>query len=397
MASISWFPILLGVLLAALLTRTYPLAAFVLMLLAISAVAEWQRRGALRSVTFRRRFDVQRGFPNEILPMKLEVENRKFMPLAWLRVLDLIPYQVGPEDESLLDPTHLPEQGLLTALFSLRWFERDRRTFHLLLRKRGVYRLGPARLEAGDFFGLFQVEQEQTTQDSLTVFPLPVDFDSLRLPVADPFGERKARRRLYEDPTLMMGVREYQPDDDFRRVHWPSTARAGQLMVKVYQPISARVLVVCLNVLTLPHYWEGTDPALLEYLVSVSAAVVQKGLEEGYRVGLISNTCLSHADQPFRVPAGSSPGQLVQLLSALAGATPFITSPFDRFLLNEAPQLPYGATLMVITGLMDEGIAAGLLRLRRSGRRVRLLNFARNPSPPIVGVDVFHRPFDSLR
>ena len=52
--------------------------------------------------------------------------------------------------------------------------------------------------------------------------------------------------------------------------------------------------------LTLKHYWEGTNPELLEYLVKVTATIIQQALDDGYRVGLVSNGCLSHADQPFR-------------------------------------------------------------------------------------------------
>jgi uncharacterized protein (DUF58 family) len=393
LTSTGWWVFLALIFAVALLTRTYAMAAFTLMLVVISFVAEWWRRRALHGVTFHRRFLYYRGFPNETIQMKMEVENRKFLPMPYLRVLDVIPQAVGPEDETLLIPTHIPDQGLIMGLFSLRWFERDRRSFTLLLRKRGVYRLGPPQIESSDLFGLFQVTREDLVTDYLTVFPEPFDFAALKLPPGALYGDQKARRRLYEDPNQFIGMREYQPEDDFRRIHWPTTARTGELMVKVYRPISAQVIVFCLNVLTLPHYWEGTDPELLEYLVRVTAALVTRGLQDGYRVGLISNTCLSHADQPFRVPPGRSPRQHAQLLSALAGATPFVTSSFDRFILAEAPRLPYGASLVIITALMDNPTVEAVMRLRRSGRQVTMLCFSRKPPPPIPGVEVIFRPY----
>lgn len=393
MTSTNWWLFLGLVFAIGLFTRTYPLAAFALMLLAISGVAEWWRRRALQGVSFQRRFIYRRGFPNETLMVKMEVENRKFLPMPFLRVLDAVPQAVGPQDDALLIPTHIPDQGLIMGLFSLRWFERDRRTFTLLLRKRGVYRLGPPLLESSDLFGLFDVTREDAVIDYLTVFPEPLDFGELQLPPGALFGERKAQRRLYEDPNQMMGVREYQPEDDFRHVHWPTTAHTGELMVKVYQPVSAQVVVVCLNVLTLPHYWEGTDPDLLEYLVRVTASLITRGLEEGYRVGMISNTSLSHADQPFRIPPSRSPRQLARLLGALAGTTPFVTSSFDRFLLAEAPRLPYGASLVIVTGLMDNPTVEAVMRLRRFARRVTILCFSRKAPPPIPGVEVIFRPF----
>jgi uncharacterized protein (DUF58 family) len=190
----------------------------------------------------------------------------------------------------------------------------------------------------------------------------------------------------------MLGVRDYQPEDDFRRIHWPATARTGELQVKIYQPVSARVMVVCLNVMTMPHYYQGTDPEMLEHLVRVAASVAERGLADGYQVGLISNTSLAHADQPFRIRPGRSPGQYMQILTALAGVTQFVTGQFDRFLVAEAPRLPYGATLVVITGPMSLELRQVLMRLRGRARRVLALAFEERIPLEIPGVDLYHRP-----
>jgi uncharacterized protein (DUF58 family) len=389
----SWWPFLVLVFLLGILTKVYALAAFAAMLAVISGLAMWWRGRSLFYVNYRRRLHYKRAFPGELVPLRLEVENRKFLPLSWLRVEDPFPFAVGTVDEGLLMPTHNPEVGLLVNLFSLRWFERTYRAYTLQFRKRGVYLLGPARLESGDIFGLFEKVNDDGPTDLLTVFPEPLPFNSLQLPADDPFGDRRARRRLYEDLNQPTGVRDYHPEDDFRRMHWPATAHTGQLQVKVFQPASAQVMMVCLNVSTLAHYWEGILPALLEHLIRTAAAVVQQGLQDGYRVGLVSNGCLAHADQPFRVPPGRSPGQLAHLLSTLAGVTPLVTGSFDRFLISEGPRLPYGATLVVITGLMSPELAETLLRLRQHGRRITLLDFSREAPPAIQGVNVVHLPY----
>jgi uncharacterized protein (DUF58 family) len=376
-----------------LLAKVYPLAAFALMLLVISLVARWWRRHALDGLNFQRKFVYRRGYPSETIGMQIQVENRKFLPLPWLRIQDAIPTSVGPEDDSLMRPTHVPDLGNLVSLFSLRWYERDKRNIQLLLRKRGVYKIGPVSIESGDLFGFFEQVEEREQLDYLTVFPERISFRALQLPSGDPFGDRTTIRRLYVDPNQPMGVREYQPDDSFRTIHWPATAHTGSLQVRVYQPISARVLVVCLNVLTLPHYWEGTDPELLEHLVKVAATIVEHALNDGYRVGLASNSSFAHADQPFRVPPSRAPGQLVNLLTALASVTPFVSGTFDRFLITEVPRMPYGASLLIITAILNDELVEALFRLKQHGRRVILLSFARQPPPAMPGITVHHMPF----
>lgn len=388
-----WWLFLILIFLLGIFSKVYLLAAAAVMLAVIGLLARWWLGRALEQLSYTRRLHYRRGFPGEKIELRLEVENRKFLPVSWLRIQDPWPAAVGPEDASLLAPTENPELGSLINLFSLRWYERSRRPYTLLLRKRGVYPLGPACLESGDLFGMFSQEQERGPVNYLTVFPEPLPMDSLRLPAEGSFGDRRARRRLYEDPTQPMGVRDYHPEDDFRHIHWLATAHTGQMQTRVYQPISTQVMMICLNVSTLQHYWEGYYPELLEHLVRVAATLVQRGLQEGYRVGLTSNGSLAHADQPFRVPPGRSKQQYARLLETLAGVTPFTTAAFERFMDAEAPRLPYGAALVVVSGLLPLELAETLLRLKKHGHPITLLSFARTPPPSIPGVQVIHLPF----
>jgi uncharacterized protein (DUF58 family) len=390
-----WWFFLFGVFMVGVLSRVYLLSAFSVMLALISYLARWWQEHSLKQVNYRRILHYTRGFPGEHLQMEALVENRKFLPVPWLRVKDPVVAAIGPIEEERAKKSMPKSQVLLVSLYSLRWYERDRRLYDLLLRQRGVHRLGPARLEAGDPFGLFEQVVDSVGADYLTVFPEPISFSELKLPVGDPFGDRNARRRLYEDPNRPMGIRDYRPEDDFRRIHWPATARTGELQVKVYQPISAQVMVVCLNVSTFPNYWEGTDPTLLEHLVRVTAAVLQRGMQEGYQVGLVSNGSLAHADQPFRVLPGRSRGHLAHLLSVLASVTPFAVGWFDRFLMKEMSRLPYGATVVIITGLVTPALVEAVMRLKEHGRRITLLSFGKDPLPTLSGINGFHYPFYS--
>jgi uncharacterized protein (DUF58 family) len=356
-------------------------------------IANWWRERVLDQVTYVRRPYYRRAFPGEEVSVQIEVENGKLLPVSWLRVSDPWPEAVGPADESTLTPSHIPQVGLLTNTYSLRWFERVRRTYTLVFRQRGVYRIGPARMESGDLFGFYETAQRDGPTEHLTVFPRVYPFRALPLPTEDPFGERTSRRRLYEDPTLPMGVRDYRPEDDFRRVHWPATARTGELQSRVYQPVSARVVVVCLNVATFARHWEGTDRDVLEHAISVAAGLVTRGMEDGYRIGLISNGALANSDQPFRLLPARSTKHLALLLQSLAGVTTLLTAPFDRFLIREVPRLPYRSTLMILTAVVYPALIETLLRLKRHGRRITLISLDSAAPPEIPGIRTVHAPF----
>jgi len=352
----------------------------------------WQRH-SLDGVTYVRKFYYTRAFPGESIVVSLEVENRKLLPLSYLRTADSWPKAVGPQDPELLSPSHLVDHGILTHIFSLRWNGKVRRSYPLVFTRRGVYKVGPVTLTSGDLFGLHERILDLDECTNLTVFPALIPQDPLVLRAEGPFGDARARRPLFEDPNRPQGVREYHPEDTFRRVHWPATAHTGQLQVKVFQPTTSMVMELCLNVSTYARYWEGVYPQLLEHLVSLCATLATQGIQAGYRVGLISNGCLANSDQPFRVPPGRRPKQLAHLLTALAGVTPIAIGSFDNFLIRESPAIPYGATLVVITAIMSPGLAESILRLKRHERRITLVSLAREAPPLLPGVTILHAPF----
>jgi uncharacterized protein (DUF58 family) len=387
------FPILLSLILLGIILKEPFLITLPSALLVIAGVAYGWYKRSLWGVSYQRKFYFTRGFPGEQIGLQVDVENRKLLPISWLRVQDDWDRAVGPPDEELLAPSHIPERGFLTNIFSLRWYEKARRTYTLLLRKRGIYTIGPARLESGDLFGIFEQRVEHGPGEYLTVFPTILPYSSLGFPAEDPFGDRKSRRRLFEDPNRPMGVREYRPEDGFRRVHWPATARTGQLQVKVYQPTTGQVMMVCMNVSTFARQWEGIYPELLEHLIKVAATLVDEGIHEGYKVGLVANGCLAHADQPFRIPPGRSPQQLAVLLQALAGVTSVVTGNFERFLLREIPRVQYGATLIVLTAVTTPELATTLIQLKQHERHITLYSVAEEVPPVIPGIKIIHRPF----
>lgn len=389
-------PVFVMVVILGIIMRISLLVTFAIMLFIVLSLATWWMFHSLDGVTYRRYPFYRRAFPGEKFPLRIEIENRKLLPITWLRVQDPWPKAIGPEQDDLLAPTHIPDQGLLTNVFSLRWYERAKRSYSLEFRKRGIYSVGPVRLESGDLFGLFDRSEEKEPVELLTVFPELLKFRDLLLPAEDPFGDRHSRRRLYEDLNQPIGVRDYLPEDSFRQVHWPATAHTGQLQAKVYQPVSANIMVVCLNVATFARHWEGTNPELLEHVIKIAATLVTKGIEDGYRVGLIANGCLAHADQPFRIPPGRSPKQLASLLEALAGVTPVVTGPFETFLIKQVPRIPYGATLLIVTSVTKPELFEALIQLKVHGRHITLLSFANDPPQQIPGVRMFHTPFKSV-
>jgi uncharacterized protein (DUF58 family) len=363
------------------------------MLTAVIGIAWLWNRYSLERIVYSRRLHFNRGFPGEDVECELSVENRKILPLGWLETEDRWPWGVAPEDEELLVSSHDSEVGSLRQLFTMRGFHRIKRQVKLLLRNRGVFMLGPVASKSGDPFGFFESTKRIENRQRVVVYPELLSLNELNLNPDDPFGLTQTRRRLYEDATRPIGVRDYRPEDGFRQIHWPATARVGDLQTRVFQPISGLDLVICMNVASFEPHWRGVRPGLLETLLSTSATLAYQSFLNGYRVGLISNGGMAHAGRTFKVPPGRSPKHLPHLLEALASITPVVSGPFDRFLLSEAPHLEYGSTLVIVTGVMLKSLSDALIKLKARSRKVLLVALTEIKPEPIPNIEIIHLPY----
>jgi uncharacterized protein (DUF58 family) len=388
----NWLTFFGAVFLFGLISNNTFLMGFSAAIVALLGIVTWWRKHSLDGVSYRRFPYYRRAFPGETVPLRIEIENNKPLPLSWLRSEDPWPLAIGPDDEELLAPSHSPEHGLLSNVFTLRWFEKTSREYDLKFRKRGHYKVGPVTLQSGDAFGMYDQSRQMGQSQYLTVFPEVVPLELLELPAEDPFGNNKSRRRIFEDPNLPIGVRDYQPEDGFRRVHWPATARTGELQVKVFQPTSAQVAVICLNTSTIEDHY-GVYPELFEHLVSVTATLTDHFFNQGYQVGFMSNGSFAHSPQPINIPPGRSMKQLSVLLEVLAGITPLFSIPFEKYIIREMPRVPYGASLLVISAVTPPLLLETLARLKRHNRVITLLSLAQETPESLVGLDIIHRPY----
>ena len=123
----------------------------------------------------------------------------------------------------------------------------SRYEYHLRSGKRGQFRIGPVTAEFSDPFGLSLRRHAIDDGDLLTVTPAAVE-----LPVTGLAGARgndgvtatRIRANPSDDDIM---TREYRHGDPMRRVHWPATARHGQLMVRQEESVTTPEATIILD------------------------------------------------------------------------------------------------------------------------------------------------------
>jgi uncharacterized protein (DUF58 family) len=350
---------------------------------------------SLAGLEYRRKFDRQRVFPGESIKMSLEITNRKILPLSWVLFQDELPLNITAEEVQIFPSPESETTGYFRSAFSIRWFERVQRTYHLHCQQRGHYFLGPVTVETGDLFTLFTTKQKWLLREPIIVYPQIWPLDELGFATRSPFGEISTRNSLIQDPTLTRGIRDYHPEDSFRHVHWKASAKRGELQTRVYQPTTDMNLMIALNVATTPKIWLGIRPDLLERAIVVAASIANYAANKKWTLGLLSNG-VPRSDQAIKVPAGRAPVQLTHILEALAGLTAFTTSSIEELLRIESPRIPLGATLALVTAITTDEMLATLVQLWEAGRRVALISLAEEPPKyELEGIMVHHLPQDS--
>lgn len=373
-----WWLGIAALLILALILREGLLVVLVLVLALAGGFSELWGRHCLRNVSYRRHLAATHLTLGEETSLELEFVNAKPLPLAWLLVRDEFPRAVtllGGEVQG--SPSE--ERSWLHNMVSLRWYERVVRRYRVRGDQRGVFQLGPAEIHSGDVLGFRPQKMSAPHTDTLVVYPRVMPVEVFGLPADRPLGEWRARHRLAEDPLRFATVRDYQPGDHPRFIHWKATARLGDLQTKVFEPSASLAVMLAVDVQTLPGAYEYR-PVALEYTISAAASVAAHALEARHMVGLCANTIDPWGHQYVVLSPGRHPQQLTDLLTTLASLRPIRGLPFELLLDGMAPQLPFGATVMAFTALLRPEIVEALLTLQAAGYPTILLAVGDEPT-----------------
>lgn len=278
---------------------------------------------------------------------RITVENRGWLGKLWLEVEDRSDLP-GYDVRRVIS---LPRGGRKT------WLIRGPAA------RRGVYSVGPVRISAGDPFGLFRKSVSFGPRHAVLVFPRAVDLAGFAVPLAHLPGEGRFRRPTQTLTPNAAGVRPYEPGDAFNRIHWRTTVRTGQLMVKVFELDPASDIWIVLDLHRAVHAGEG-EGSTEEYAVHVAASVARHFLMANRSVGFLAYGRQYHVEEPDR-----GVQQYGRILEHLALARASGDVPLGELLANEARRFGRHTTVVVITPATDDGWVASLNQAAHRGAR----------------------------
>lgn len=222
------------------------------------------------------------------------------------------------------------------------------RTYELPTGRRGQFTVGPLRIARVDPLGLAHRVQQQGSTETLWVHPL-------QHPVGTVGGGRVRRLdgpeidRLPHGTITFHALREYVRGDELRHIHWRTSARIGQLMVREHIDVSVPVITLLVDNRAAVHDEQSFEDAL-----EVVASLVVAAARERY-------ACVVRAVSGESTGGAATVGAVGPSLDLLAGleltgrtmgeAVVALGLETARDTLVVATGRPTGADLVPVVGL----------------------------------------------
>ncbi len=334
----------------------------------------WTRYG-VRQVVYSRALGASRAVVGDEIRLDVTIWNRKPLPLPWVAVDDLVTDGITIRELPNLDRDQERHgRRILFNAWSLTWYERVVRHFHVDAERRGSYEFGPFRMRIRDILGRDAAESETDETASLVISPRTMPVRSTGHDLA-PLGDRRARQGLIHDPALFGGVRPFQPGDSLRRIHWRATARLGEPVSRRFEPARGREVLIALDVQTIegPHWQMTYDDDAFESLCVAAGSLARRLLADGASCGIAAASFTGTVQTTAYLPPDAAAGQVTRVGALLARIGPVSSGPYERLLTWITRRVPPGTTVIALTARDPRGWLPAVRRLARSGYGVEVV------------------------
>lgn len=304
----------------------------------------------------RRRLEPPRVQAGHDALVGVQLDNVSRLPTGLLLVEDQVPYVLGGRPRFVVD--RIEPRGVREISYRLR------------SDVRGKFRLGPLSVRLADPLGLVELGRSFSSTDTLVVTPPISALPRTRL-VGDFAGGGDSRTRSVaaagEDD---VSPREYRHGDDLRRVHWRSTARYGELMVRREEQHWQSRGVVFLDTRRTAHRGEGPGSSF-EWAVSAAASVGVHLARSGFGLRLLTDA------GEIVEGAGTRPGFATGFEGALLDALAVVRPSRYPSLRHGVQALAHdggGGLVVAIVGSVGHAEARELARFpHRGGHRIAIM------------------------
>ncbi|MFH1338754.1 MAG: DUF58 domain-containing protein [Candidatus Omnitrophota bacterium] len=280
------------------------------------------------------------AYEDERIKVSVTLKNRSIFTNYYIRLIDNFPADTVYSQEKRVLISHFARRSTINWIYEGLCF------------KRGVYWIGPFTIIGSDPLGLFRKYKVVNISSRLTVYPRIFNIYYLspfmKGIMTPRYGPRTSRRSgEYEE---FYGIREYRQEDGLRKIHWPSSAKHNELIVRHFEQSGVHAVSIVLDLKRENNLGFGKETTL-EYAVKIAASLSKYFLDLGSIVQL-----LAFEDKPLMSSFGRDPSHFFTILELLAQVESNCSYSLEQVLTMLGAFIPPTSTLIVIR--LDNDIEA---------------------------------------
>ena len=325
---------------------------FTIILLALVEIIS--RREDLRHLQVRFDLDSDLVSPGETVTLRYTVSNTSIFPLLYAGFTVCLDWEYELQEDEEFRRKHVTEDFFVKRI-SHNFYLGPRRQYtgkvRFSVKNRGYHELGKYYLESGDFLGLKPVLRTGMMDLHIICTAASCEIPDIRA-LGGELGNVSVQRFIQDDPTMVLGYREYTGREPMKQISWKQTAKTGQLIVRQNDFTTDRTAEVLINI-------DPTSRSLMERCLSLTTSVCQLLEREKIPYAMESNGDL------FSLKDGLGTSHLffIQKRIGLSRLTGYIGFPslIAQCLLHRKANCTY----IVITPRLDDDCRAAVGRLAR--------------------------------
>lgn len=300
------------------------------------------------------------AYPGDNPHVEIHLKNTSRIPALWIQIFDGVSAEIRA-DRSFSHVTSL--HGEETKIL----------TYQLSPNKRGIYQIGPLFYQIGDFLGLHPSQKIKYDPTQLIVYPKVFHLAHPEFPSRTPFGSLRSKHQINEDPTRIIGKRDYHSGDPLRNIDWKASAHTNKLQVKQFQPSKTLDVAVFLNLAendfqTRHRIYDS------ELNITIAASILShlNQIKQNTSFGIFGQDEFSK-HQPIFIPSGKGNAHLMHMLTALATIQRIENTSFLSYLTEQLHLLSWGTSAIIITSDNAQELFDTLIQAKQRGVSVSLI------------------------
>lgn len=310
-----------------------------------------------KGIRYKRNISKKLVMIDEEFNIETIVENDKRLPVTFLQVIERYPDTF--QYKTKVNVETVPNYLIHTSTMFILPHRRVKRTYRVCCNHRGFYDFNncDVSIKGGDLIGSNIYNKTVPFFNELVVIPSNTDIDGELIPYGSYIGNISVRRWIIEDPIMVIGIREYTGVEPQKNIHWNSTMKYGNLMVKEFDHTTDSKAIIIFNIECIrpfPVILDYKQKEKIEKCISIARTIAEEFEEKGTPYGFATNAVIKGREDETFIQPGAGQNHMYHIFENLGRIDYELRIRFDNFLQSISCELDKSTSLVVITPNIDE-------------------------------------------